>query len=204
VSEPPRDDETAQLDPARFMRVGLLFYGALAVAAVVWREGFYDERVFDPPAAAVAGAGSAPGVLAAGLFSGAAVGLAVVLASFALTEFTAVGRRLSQALARRLPALGVGDAVLLAFASGLAEELFFRGALQPRVGLVAASLLFGALHVASERALVAWSLFAIAMGFLFGWLYEASGTLAAPIAAHTVINAVNLPLLARHRGAASR
>jgi membrane protease YdiL (CAAX protease family) len=75
--------------------------------------------------------------------------------------------------------------------------MLFRGALQPAVGLVWASLIFGACHFLPRRELVAWSLFAALMGFAFGALYEWTGQLAAPIAAHALINGVNLPRLAR-------
>ena len=41
----------------------------------------------------------------------------------------------------------------------------------------------------------------LVMGFVLGWLFEASGSLVGPIAAHTLINGVNLSLLAsRYRG----
>ena len=37
----------------------------------------------------------------------------------------------------------------------------------------------------------------LAMGLAFGWLYEWTGQLLAPIVAHTVVNGINLPRLAR-------
>ena len=103
-------------------------------------------------------------------------------------------------MAEPLRGLGVPDALLLAAASGLAEEMFFRGALQPRVGLVVASALFGVLHFAPRRELLPWTVFAVVMGFVLGWLFAWSGSLLAPVIAHTVINAVNLPLLVRRYG----
>jgi hypothetical protein len=91
----------------------------------------------------------------------------------------------------------VADAVLLACASGLAEEMFFRGALQPRVGFVMASLLFGLIHFVPRREFYPWTVFAVIVGFVFGWLFIATGNLVAPIVAHTVVNGINLPLLVR-------
>jgi membrane protease YdiL (CAAX protease family) len=35
------------------------------------------------------------------------------------------------------------------------------------------------------------------MGFAFGWLYEWTGHLVAPIVAHALVNGINLPRLAR-------
>ncbi|MCS5634940.1 MAG: CPBP family intramembrane metalloprotease, partial [Myxococcota bacterium] len=100
--------------------------------------------------------------------------------------------------------IGVPNAVLLAFASGIAEEMFFRGALQPRVGLVAASVLFALLHFLPRRALWPWTVFALAAGLLFGGLFQWTGNLIAPVTAHIVVNAVNLPVLERRFGQAAR
>jgi membrane protease YdiL (CAAX protease family) len=43
--------------------------------------------------------------------------------------------------------MGVGAAIVLGLCAGIGEEVLVRGALQPRVGLVAASLLFACAHV---------------------------------------------------------
>lgn len=177
--------------PATFVRFGVLFYGAMGIAAVLWRVGGYGESIWRPTAAE-----PALGPWAA-LLWGAAVGLVVVAGSWLFTERSAAGARLARAMAEPLRGLSVPDALLLAAASGFAEELFFRGALQPRVGLVVASVLFGALHFAPRRELWPWTLFAVVMGFVLGGLYERTGSLLAPVAAHTVVNGINLPLLVR-------
>ena len=189
------------LEPARFVRFGVLFYGAMALVAVVWRVGLYHEPIWwleDPAGALPANAGAWWRDLGLGL----GVALGVVAVSYGMTEATGWGRRMAAAMAEPLRGLGVPDALLLSSASGLAEELFFRGALQPRVGLVAASLLFGALHFAPRRDLLPWTVFAVLMGFAFGAMYEWTGNLLAPVVAHTVINAINLPLLLRRYGRA--
>jgi len=91
----------------------------------------------------------------------------------------------------------LSDIVLLAMASGVSEELLFRGWLQPEVGIVAASLLFGAAHVWDRRALP-YGLYAAAMGFVLGGLFTYTGRgLWAPILAHVVNNLIGLLALAR-------
>lgn len=75
--------------------------------------------------------------------------------------------------------------------AGLAEELLFRGLLQPRIGLVAASLVFGLAHGPS-RALLPLGLWASAVGLFFGLLYRATGNLAPPILVHALYDAVAL------------
>lgn len=199
ANEPQADDPPPPPPPAEghFVRLGLLFYGVLAVAAVVWRVGFYGEPIFF-----LAGPGE-PGQIAwardVGL--GVAAAALLIVASDWMTRGTSWGDALARAMARALGPLSVADAVLLACASGFAEELFFRGALQPRTGLLLASLLFGCVHFVPQRAFLPWTVFAVVAGFLFGGLLLWTGNLVAPIVAHTLVNAVNLPLLVKRYGA---
>jgi len=194
--EQPAPEEPEGPPPQVFVRFGLLFYGVMAAAAVVWRIGFYGEPLLYADAGAAA-AGVDP---ARDVGLGLAVGAAVVVLSHVATRGTDWGERLARSLASGIGRLDTSNAVLLAFASGLAEEMFFRGALQPRVGLVAASLLFGLLHFAPRRELAPWTVFAVIVGGVFGWLFEWTGNLVAPVVAHTTINAINLPMLARRYG----
>ncbi|HVJ90992.1 MAG TPA: CPBP family intramembrane glutamic endopeptidase [Labilithrix sp.] len=92
---------------------------------------------------------------------------------------------------------GASDATLLLLgsASGIAEELFFRGLLTPALGLVLASLAFGMLHQLRGRAGWIWATWATVMGLLFGTLFLATGSLLGPIVAHVVINVTNLRFL---------
>lgn len=189
---PPRDPLADPPGP-NFVRSGLLFYGVLAIAAVIWRVGFYEERIFLAPGTDPA----APIDWTRDVGLGVGVGLLIVLLSNLATRFTEWGEKLARAMGEALGPISVPDALLLACASGLAEEMFFRGALQPRVGLVAASLLFGLIHFVPRREFYPWTVFAIVVGFVFGWLFVATGNLVAPIVAHTVINGINLPILVR-------
>lgn len=86
----------------------------------------------------------------------------------------------------------VGALLVVVLVGPIAEEMLFRGWLQrglrlllgPNVGLVAASALFGAMH--GPLLTVPIGL----LGFLFGWLRERSGGLAAPIVAHMLHNSI--------------
>jgi membrane protease YdiL (CAAX protease family) len=176
-----------------FVRSALVFYGVMGCAALIWRMTVPGESILHPSAASAEDAWSAMSALGAGLF----VGLAAVGVSELLTRATSLGEGLADLLGESLAGLRASDAVLLALASGLAEEMLFRGALQPSVGLVWASLIFGACHFLPRKELALWSLFAVVMGFAFGTLYEWTGHLLAPVAAHALVNGINLPRLAR-------
>ncbi len=52
----------------------------------------------------------------------------------------------------------------LALAPGICEEILFRGALQPRIGIIATALLFASIHAQYGVSLDALSVFVIALG----------------------------------------
>src|SRR5262245_23984389 len=75
--------------------------------------------------------------------------------------------------------------VFVSALAGVGEELLFRGVLQPLVGLAAASVLFGAVHVGG-REYVGYGLWAACIGLFMGWLTMMTGGLTAAIVAHAV------------------
>lgn len=192
--------ETAGLGPRaagrpppapRLVLLALGFYGALFVTALCWRllvDGVTPWR---------ATGASHAWPLAGRIASGLAFGAALVAASRVWTARTATGSRLAAELGAIVAGLTRGQALGLAAISGLAEEAFFRGALQPRVGWLAASLLFGLAHFHPRRELRVWSLSAALAGLGFGALFAASGDLVAPALAHALLNGLNLRWLAR-------
>jgi membrane protease YdiL (CAAX protease family) len=68
------------------------------------------------------------------------------------------------------------------------------------VGWLAASLLFGCAHLVPRREMLPWTGFAVLAGLLFAGLFIWTGNLVAPICAHVLVNAVNLPALTRRYG----
>ena len=173
------------------LRLVLSFYGLMAVVAFAWRFGV--DRV-----APWAEGPSEPIVpLAWRVGSGVGAGLLLVWASREFTSRSEAGRALADELARLVGPLGAGRALLLATASGLGEELLFRGALQPRVGWLAATLLFAAAHFVPRAGLRSWAVFALLAGAVFGALFAWSGDLLAPVLAHALVNGLNLGWLGR-------
>ncbi|HZC18452.1 MAG TPA: CPBP family intramembrane glutamic endopeptidase [Rubrobacteraceae bacterium] len=172
----------------RFVGLAAVFYTTLFSAAVVLnalrgRDAFAlgDPAYF-------------------GLFVGVSTACGTVASGILLYRLLPSLRKISDELAPRLvDSARRGDLVLVSVFSGVGEEAFFRGALQPALGLVAASILFGALHVGPDRRYLAWTLWAVGAGFLFGFLYEWTGGLLAPAIAHVLHNAATLLLWKRSR-----
>jgi CAAX protease family protein len=94
------------------------------------------------------------------------------------------------------PPMRARDIPPLALISACVEEFFFRGVLQPLLGLGPASLLFGAAHVWSRHLLI-HGLWAAAAGLYLGFIYQATGNLCVPIITHALNNLVGLALLKR-------
>jgi membrane protease YdiL (CAAX protease family) len=140
--------------------------------------------------------GSCAEVVSIGL--GLGVALVTVLSTRWLLARTAWARALRRELRTLLEGATGRQLVLLGVFSGIAEELLFRGAIQPVAGLTLTSIGFGLLHVGRSRAFLPWTIWAIAMGFVLGGIFEATGVLAGPILAHVLINAVNLRTIVFH------
>ncbi|MCZ6835534.1 MAG: CPBP family intramembrane metalloprotease [Planctomycetota bacterium] len=92
----------------------------------------------------------------------------------------------------------VGCATLL---PGIFEEIMYRGFLQeslsrlginPWYSIGATSVLFALMHIGSVEPHALVSLFVLSLGF--GWAYEKTGRLAAPITMHILFNVGNIAL----------
>jgi len=88
--------------------------------------------------------------------------------------------------------------VMLALTSSLGEELLFRGLLQPYLGLWLQALLFGVLHQMAGPSRWVWATWATLVGLLFGGIFALTGSLAGPLAAHALVNGLNLSYLKSH------
>jgi membrane protease YdiL (CAAX protease family) len=91
--------------------------------------------------------------------------------------------------------LGPLDVLLVALASGVPEELLFRGALLPASfpdwrGAALSAALFGALHVSGGRN-AAFALWAAGVGGVYGAAMLATGSVWVPAAAHVAANAAS-------------
>jgi len=129
------------------------------------------------------------------LLIGAGVGAAFSLGVWRLLDAVPPLKQIKALLVRLLDldAMGPRHALLLGLVAGIPEEILFRGAIQPLLGLILTSLLFGALHAVSP----AYFAYASLAGLLLGQLAIWRGGLWAPVAAHVAIDALMLSLLVR-------
>ncbi len=179
----------------RITTLAFVVYGPLTVGALAWAwlgaERFawtletpwlnapYTER------------------LALSLGLGLALALTVVGVTPVLVERTRWARALHAQLEEVIAPLSYAEITWLALASGFAEELFFRGAMQPVLGLVATSVIFGAVHVGPKPVLLYWTTWAFVMGVVLGLLFELTGVLWGPVLAHVWINQRNMTFIRR-------
>ena len=123
---------------------------------------------------------------------GLGIGLVVVLLSRLAVRRCAWARCLHQEFRSILGEQSGREILILALASSIGEELLFRGALMPWLGIWPQALLFAGLHIGPGRRFLPWTLAAFFIGTGFGYLVDWTGDLGAPIAAHFTINYLNL------------
>jgi membrane protease YdiL (CAAX protease family) len=86
----------------------------------------------------------------------------------------------------------------MAIASGIGEEIFFRGFLSVAIGIWLSAFAFGVLHQVRGSGRLGWALSAFGVGVALGVIYALTGQLWGCIAAHIIINVVNLRYMRDH------
>ena len=175
----------------RFVGLAAAFYGILVLLAVLWN--FLRGREL-----------LALGSPFVGISLGVCAAAVTVSLGLLLYRVLPVMRKLAAELAPEVvDGANKRDLVLVSIFSGVGEEALFRGALQPEIGIVISSLVFGLVHIGPDRRYLVWTFWAVFAGFLFGWLYEVSGGLTAPVVAHACHNAATFLIWKRSRGDAT-
>ena len=165
-------------------------YGALALLAILLSAGRGDPdpyRLDDD-------------VTATWLLLSPVIGLAIALAVVGLTRVVTArygwARSLHRDFRELLGPLTTRDIVILAVASSVGEELLFRGALLPWIGVWPQAIIFALLHVGPGRRFLPWTVSALVLGVALGYVAQLTDNLGAPIVAHFVINLMNLRYIA--------
>ena len=125
------------------------------------------------------------------------IGLALVFVAFGisivsglLTHFLqpSLQRQIDEQLKQITQNVSTGwGAVLLGASAGIGEEILFRGAIQPRYGIVFTSIVFASLHTQYGLSLTVLGIFALSL--LLGWERRRYGTVTA-IVTHGVYDAL--------------
>lgn len=141
-------------------------------------------------------------------------GIALGLAAGSISAFTTLRKPHSEAVQRtaasyaRLDLRGL-NLVWISLAAGVSEELLFRAALQPLLGIWGASLLFLLVHIGAydfrrcDRAAFWQASGVFGMGVLLGFAFDHIGLLAVMIA-HAIVDIIGLYLVRRVSEGANR
>ena len=131
-----------------------------------------------------------------GLLGLAAAG--ILLGLWALgRRFLVAARRIEDHVTDLIGGIQRDEIFALAVISSVAEEIFFRGAVQGSWGWMWATSLFAVLHTGPGRHFRLWTLFALVAGLVFAGLTQYTGNLLAAVIAHGVVNGVNLRYIAQ-------
>ncbi len=169
----------------------MALYGGLSLVAILISAGREDVDIYR-----IEGTSTGWMLLLSPLV-GVALGLLVVgLSRLAVGRYD-WARSLHHDFRELLGPLTQREILVLALASSIGEELFFRGALQPWLGIWPQAVLFALLHIGPGMRFLPWTASALVLGATFGLLYRGTGDLGAPIVAHFTINYLNLHFIAR-------
>ncbi|MHC5018671.1 MAG: lysostaphin resistance A-like protein [Planctomycetota bacterium] len=170
-------------------------YGLLGAAGALWMRG----EGFDPWPEG----GLAPGALLTAVGIGLAAGVVLHVAYRPFRGRASV-QPLERAVTEAAATIGYGNLMALMPGAVLAEEVFFRGAMQPAfaygfplLGLAVASVAFGFAHfIPPRREFWMYPVLASVAGAIFGacWLVT-GGHLLSAFAAHLTVNVLNLRLM---------
>ncbi|OUJ18717.1 Metal-dependent membrane protease CAAX family [Methanonatronarchaeum thermophilum] len=110
-----------------------------------------------------------------------------LLLAFLLTQTLSIfGIEEQNLLFEEMVALGPIMALIISLSAGIAEEIFFRGYLQTRIGLVPAAILFALVH--ASYGVIIQIIGPLIMGLVIGYLYLKTQSVIGPIIAHTLYN----------------
>ncbi len=184
IPTPPDHSSPRRMHPRALSLYGALFGASMIALAALWRDVIRGKDLN--------GWFPAEGWIV-DLLLGAGIGIIFALIAYRLIDLIPAMRRIEHLIVNTLDMEALTVAYILWFGliAGIPEEILFRGAIQPDAGLVAAAIIFGALHAISRMYFV----YATTAGLLLGLLAEWSGGLWMPIAAHVMIDVVMFLLL---------
>jgi membrane protease YdiL (CAAX protease family) len=180
--------------PSRLTSWVLLAYGGLGALGATLAVAFGSGPFTRDPWLAVSGLEA----VAASLLLGVCGAALAIMATRVLFRRARWARALHDKLRPLVSTESDGVIWFMAIASGLGEELFFRGFLSVTIGVWLSSLAFGLLHQVRGTGRFGWAGSAFAMGLFLSVLYGLTGQLVGCIVAHALVNVVNFQYLRDH------
>lgn len=180
-----------------------LVHAVLVAALAGWWAAGYAGRGEAPGARAADQLGLATRAIGAELGLGVVFGIGAWFAVLATVVLVALGVAavgggdlLPKTPPAAIPWLAGQPLALrlgLALSAGVVEELFFRGLLQPRIGIAASTAMFALAHLAYDQPflLVGVTLLSVVYGLLVRWRQN----LWAAITAHFLFDAIQLAIV---------
>ena len=180
---PPDDDPELEPEPRFVLAAGVVVYGLMGAAALVWL--WLRDRLDALPERAV---GTHGPLAASGLGLGVGLGAAWIVARLVarhrgLQELSSTAGRL---FARTGEAVGIAFVLVAA----VAEELFFRLAVQDAFGLVGSVAAYAILN--SSVGGLRWLAFTLAHALVLGLMVQQGFGLLGSTTAHAVLNYLSL------------
>lgn len=158
------DPSPPQIEPEALRRLAAVFALLMVVLAILW--GWWAQ-----------GQNPLPGwyPLHQGAWSDGGLGLLLggvgALAMWQLRTYLPAAQRLLEQVMRHVPLrrFSVLELLLLALLAGFPEEILFRGAMQPALGLLISAVIFAALHAINPHYFAYVLLVGIGLGLLAEW-----------------------------------
>ena len=177
----PLNSFVSTMRSASLLRLAILGEGLLILIALAWVRWRETSLVLGSMTE-----GLVIGCLAAVVLC--AANLYLLCAAPELPGVRSVRRLYVEGLKPVFGDLSALEITVISLAAGVGEELLFRGVLQPELGLVPASVIFGLLHMGGSGTL-AFGCWVMVIGGALGGLAVWTGGLLAPIVAHAVYDA---------------
>ena len=160
-----------------------VWYGLMTFVAVLWLWLRDRQEVLSSQATGEVGA-------LVSLLIGAVAGFGISGVIWLLARYLPPFARLESRLKDAVGEPAEAEIVVIALASAIGEEIFFRGALLDQVGPYFSTLIFGLLH--TGPALLLWGLMATVLGLVFAMMVEGGLGLLSVTVAHALINFITL------------
>jgi membrane protease YdiL (CAAX protease family) len=182
-------DQRGKIGPTELVRSSAVVYGAMGLVGfeIMW---WYHKNV------AVAFAVNDVDWFLTGRVAATSIAFLLLL-HLVFEEYFPSYRSMKRVFGRLFAGLHWWQVLLLAVLSSVAEEILFRGAIQPFLGVGVTAVLFGLMHLDPMKKSMIWTVWAFTGGVILGMADRVTGHLWAPVLIHFGVNSISLGRAAR-------